>query len=166
MVTKKYAKENEHCKSKKGMRRDAPRLYSKPVVTAICNLIMKGKSTNAICQMKGMPSRVTIGKWILKYPEFKEKFMRAKQIQAYFNADDITDLADNCDTDTPMDVMKAKLQVDTRKWIASKLIPTVYGDKSSLAVEHKPGEVDESRLQEIVGNVVKRLESQKGKSDE
>jgi len=40
--------------------------------------------------------------------------------------------------DTTDDPQKARLQVDARKWIASKLLPKVYGDK----VSHEHGGPD------------------------
>ena len=146
-----------HILPRAGRRNDAPRLYSKTVVTTICNLTIKGYSTNRICKMKRMPSRVTLGKWLRKYPDFAERFLQAKQIQTYFNVDDIKEIAEDCDGQSGSEVAKAKLRVDTLKWEASKMVPKIYGDKASLDIKRDDG-VSDDRMTEIVSNVLERLQ--------
>jgi len=41
-------------------------------------------------------------------------------------ADEIVELADSA---TPRDAHVIRLRVDSRKWVASKLLPKVYGDR-------------------------------------
>ena len=156
MITEKYLKEQGHCLPKKGLRADAPRLYKPSVVKKICNLLIKGESTNKICKRKGMPSRVTLGKWLRKYPEFAIKFLEAKQIQTYFNVDDVRDIADDCDGSSSSEVMKAKLRVDTLKWEAARMLPKIYGDKASLDIRETE-EVTSERMEAIVGTVLEKL---------
>jgi len=157
-ISEKYAEENAHCLPKKGIRRDAPRLYKPTVVKKICELVIKGESTNKICKRKGMPSRVTLGKWLHKYPDFAEKFLQAKQIQTYFNVDDIREIADEADETSSSAIAKAKLQVDVLKWEATKMVPKIYGDKASLDIRDDK-KIDSSRMEEIVTNVVDKLKS-------
>ena len=151
-----YKKDTAHCKTQKGRRRGSPRLYSPHIVTSICNLLVKGYSTNKICKMKGMPSRVTLGKWLVKYPEFAVEYLKAKQIQTYFNVDDCREIADDCDDTSASAVAKAKLQVDVLKWEATKMLPKIYGDKASLQIEDKM-EVDENKMAEVLGKVLAKL---------
>jgi hypothetical protein len=119
----------EQC-SKKGKKRNAPLLYSPKMIDKICNYIIEGKSVNAICRMRGMPNRTTIGKWLEKYPEFSDRYIRAKQIQTYFNADELMDMAKDCDGNSSSAVQKAKLLVDTQKWISSRMLPKIYGEQT------------------------------------
>ena len=156
-ITEKYARENAHCLPMLGKAPKVARLYKPRVVTKICDLLVKGESTNKICKRKGMPSRVTLGKWLVKYPDFAEKYLQAKQIQTYFNVDDIKELADDCDGSSSAAVAKAKLQVDARKWEASKMVPKIYGDKASLNIRDED-KVDMSRMAEVVENVMKKLQ--------
>lgn len=130
LVTTITPETTSHLKSLKGKKRGTPRLYSDKVTEKICSQMVEGVSVNKICKQKGMPTRSTIGNWLVKYPEFRDAFIKAKQVQTYFNVDDILDLADGCDTENSADVQKAKLQVDTRKWIASRLLPKVYGESN------------------------------------
>jgi hypothetical protein len=43
--------------------------------------------------------------------------------------DQIVELADSA---TPEDVNVRRLQIDTRKWIAAKLVPRLYGDRVAV----------------------------------
>lgn len=48
-----------------------------------------------------------------------------------FQAEEIVIIADSC-----TDPHKARLQIDARKWYASKLAPKKYGDKLDLNANH------------------------------
>lgn len=84
----------------------------------------------------------------------KDRYARAREDRAHTLADEILNIADNDATEVllvdglPMldengkavrlvsnaGVQHAKLRVDTRKWLASKMLPKVYGDKQELNV--------------------------------
>lgn len=85
--------------------------------------------------------------WLTKHKDFVDKYACAREAQAEFYASEIIDIADETpiterpDPDGGMTrcvdsagVQRNKLRVDTRKWIASKLLPKKYGDKQQ--VEH------------------------------
>ena len=63
----------------------------------------------------------------------RERYARAKSAGLEVWADEINDIADEALPDGAS-VAKARLQVDTRKWLLSKLVPKKYGDR--LDVEH------------------------------
>jgi hypothetical protein len=63
-----------------------------------------------------------------------ERYARAKKAGCNAYADDTIDLADSCEQSQEA-VAKARLQVETRKWHLSKLLPKVYGDR--LELDHK-----------------------------
>jgi hypothetical protein len=54
-------------------------------------------------------------------------------------ADEIIGIADDADIDAGAGVAKARLQVDARKWVASKLLPKKYGDKLQQEVSGPDG---------------------------
>lgn len=66
--------------------------------------------------------------WLQRYEEFMEQYARAREIQAEILAEDIISLADSAVEDGAA-VAKARLQVDARKWYASKMAPKRYGDR-------------------------------------
>ena len=74
-----------------------------------------------------MPNRSSVHKWLAENKDFSDQYARAKDNQADTLADELIYIADNAE-----DVQKARLQVDTRKWVASKLKPKKYGDKLDM----------------------------------
>jgi hypothetical protein len=108
-----------------------PSSYSPETALAICLEVAEGKSLNTICKQEGYPALRTVMQWLDKedYKDFTQMYTRARESQADYYADEIMDLADNCD---PMDVNKVKLQIESRKWIAAKLKPRKYGDSTTI----------------------------------
>jgi hypothetical protein len=103
-----------------------PSTYTEELAADICEKIALGNSVRAICREDDMPAISTVFLWLSKYPEFSEQYARAKEESAEFHADGMIEIADNASLE---EVQKARLQIDTRKWVASKLKPKKYGDK-------------------------------------
>ncbi len=97
------------------------------VMPIICEALAEGKSLRAVCGEKGMPAPSTVVGWLLEAPALAEQYAHARDRQADFYADEIIEIAD-----TATDAALARLQVDARKWVASKLKPKKYGDKVEL----------------------------------
>ena len=81
-----------------------------------------------VCSQDGMPSAFTVCKWLSENEEFSKQYARAREEQADSFADEIIDIADSVAPEAG-EVAKAKLQIDARKWKASKMAPKKYGDK-------------------------------------
>jgi hypothetical protein len=101
-----------------------PTTYTPETVDVICERIIEGQSLVQICADDDMPGYSTIMQWLSRHAEFAEKYAHAREAQADYLADDIIRIADEAD-----DAQLARLQVDARKWKASKLAPKKYGDK-------------------------------------
>lgn len=93
----------------------------------ICQDIAEGKSLKKICEASDMPSRETVYVWLSEDHTFSDNYVRAREEQADFYADEIVEIADNT-----KDAAKARVQIEARKWKASKLQPKKYGDKLDL----------------------------------
>ena len=94
----------------------------------------------------GLPSYETINQWRLDSEYFGNQYARAKQIQADLMIEECLDIIDDGRNDwmeklsedgTPIGwvingehVQRSRARVDTRKWIACKLAPKIYGDKT------------------------------------
>ncbi len=89
-----------------------------------------------------MPGLRTVMRWLFdsEHEDFWQQYARAREAQAEVWADEIVSIADDAagDFDTDKDGKKAvdheniarsRLRCDSRKWIASKLLPKRYGDK-------------------------------------
>jgi len=104
--------------------------FSQKVFDTICERIAEGESLRAICKDEDMPSKTSVMKWLAEDTKLADQYARARQDQADHYVDEIIAISDNSE-----DPQKARLQVDTRKWIASKLLPKVYGDRINHDVE-------------------------------
>lgn len=121
---------------------------------------MCGESVNAICADAGMPSRNSFYRWVLKDDELRDKFDSALNARSHAMAEDLLAIADepvgsleSGATDTGA-VNKQRLQVDTRKWLMSKMTPKKYGDR----VDHVSSDGSMSQKPTVIELVAKQKE--------
>lgn len=120
-----------------------PSSYSEVIADAICDEIAIGRSLLKITEHKDFPSERTVYRWLDENEAFRQKYARAREFQADHYSAEIIDLADT-DRITQKRTIKpdgseeivildqterTRLQIDARKWYASKLAPKKYGDK-------------------------------------
>lgn len=110
-----------------------PSKFTQSLSNKICEQIAQGKSLRMICADKNMPTHSTVHKWLNDVLEFSEQYVRAREEQADFFADEIIEIADSTVPDSA-EVAKAKLQIDARKWKASKMAPKKYGEKLEQSI--------------------------------
>lgn len=115
--------------------------YTKELGKQICDALANSEDgIRLICQnTRHFPTLSTVKEWRHTYPEFGALYEKAKLKQALHFAEDIIDISDNLidafittekgAVPNPVAVQHARLRIDTRKWIACKLLPKVYGDK-------------------------------------
>jgi len=105
--------------------------YTEEIAEEICERVACGESLANICRDEHMPAQSEVWRWCEKDREgFRGRFARAREAQAEHWADQLVDLADSVagSSDSAL-VAATKLQIDTRKWVASKLKPKRYGDR-------------------------------------
>lgn len=141
------------------MARGRPSTYSPLVADSICEELVKGRSLLQISADPDFPGETTVYRWLEEHKEFREKYARARELQAEHYAAEIIALAD-----TPVEARKVvikadgseeitigdavdrtRLQIDARKWYASKLAPKKYGDRTTLAGDPESPLVNEVR---------------------
>lgn len=120
----------------------------------LCGLVAEGRSVRSICrEYEWAPCLTTFYRWLRTFPAFAKQYETAKEESADALADDILDIADdeNRDYKTVTDqngtqvvidkdnIQRARLKVDARKWIASKLKPRKYGDFSKSEISGPNG---------------------------
>ena len=121
-------------------KRGRPSGYTQELADLICLLLSEGQSLRKICALEDMPSQSMIYRWLIDNKDFREQYTRAREEQAEFYADELIGIADDDSKDVSGElqmpnsvaVQRSRLQVDTRKWLLSKLLPKKYGDK----IEH------------------------------
>ena len=99
-------------------------------------------------------SRPMLSFWINQTEERKEAVLKARKLKAEKLAEDALDIADMADESSATAVNKARLQVDTRKWMASKLDPDNFGDKQGPQVNISIGDMHLQALKQINAEVV------------
>lgn len=133
-----------------------PTIYTDDLAQEICARLMDGESLRKICADESMPCRLTVCRWLAdeeRHAEFCNQYMRARQIQAEIQADEMIDIADDGSNDwmaklggdgevvgwalNGEHVQRSKLRIETRRWNAEKLLPKKYGNKQQI--EHSGG---------------------------
>jgi len=108
--------------------RGRPSDYTDELAANICSRLASGEPLVRMCREEGMPSVVTVYRWLASNVDFRNMYARAREDQADTLADEIAEIADTED-----DPNKARVRIDARKWVAAKLKPRKYGDKMALS---------------------------------
>jgi hypothetical protein len=119
-----------------------PSSYTFEVSEEICQQMAGGKGLRQICAQEGMPSRPTVLRWLEDNAGFRDRYARAReQLMDWYSEeilriafDDSGDLILNGDRPIAGHhvVQRARLKVDTVKWVMSKLHPGRYGDRPAI----------------------------------
>ena len=141
-----------------------PSGFTQKIADEICDRIAHGESLRSICRDMHMPETMTVYRWLLKtekYADFCYQYARAREVQADYFMDEITDIADDGTNDweeregkngkvfvklNPEAVQRSKLRIETRCKRAGQMAPKKYNDKTIHEHTGKNGE-------EIVVNV-------------
>src|SRR5271163_4177509 len=116
-----------------------PTDYNPEIADKICELV----STHPWGLKKltrlfpGLPVDSTINLWRHKYDEFSSQYNKAKLKQADLLAEECLDISDDSEQDYLESeegfvkcnnefVNRSRLRIDTRKWLAGKLLPKQY----------------------------------------
>lgn len=98
----------------------------------------QGLSAFKACEAAGIPHSTFMG-WLDEDAELVDRYTRARENLIERMANEILEISDK-DVEIQADgkkdwaaVQKHKLQVDTRKWLLSKLAPKKYGEKLEIA---------------------------------
>lgn len=116
-----------------------PTTYTKDLAAKICQELAQGKSLRTVVKDETMPASSTVFLWLQEHEEFSEQYARAKQESADAMAEDVLEISDDKSMDMmgPAVIARAKLQVDTRKWLMAKMKPKKYGDSIDVTSGHE-----------------------------
>jgi hypothetical protein len=151
--------------------RGRPSEYTAEVATAICARLASGETLRAICRDDGMPAESTVRGWALDDREgFAAQYARSREIGYMAMADEALEIADDGSNDTYKTeegqeatnhdvIARSRLRVDTRKWLLSKALPKVFGDK--IVQEHTgagggPIETSITRIERVIVDAPKQ----------
>ena len=138
-------------------------------VAVICAELERGVSlTTALKSHDGLPSIASFLTWVEQDPKISERYARSRSIGYHLLADEIVDLSNKThewvmiqDLDAygkpiynehgeprlkqvlmPLNsdvIAHTRLQIDTRKWMLSKMLPKIYGDKVTQEITGTDG---------------------------
>ena len=127
-----------------------PSTYSQEIADEVCRRLAGGESLRAICRDEGIPHELTVRLWALDDREgFAAQYARAREVQFLAIADELLEIADDGRNDWMQrrgnderggwelngeHIQRSRVRIDTRKWMLSKMLPKVYGDKTEVAV--------------------------------
>jgi hypothetical protein len=118
-------------------------MYSQETADAVCSLLIDGKSLRAACRELDV-APPTILLWTKNNKEFAEQYARAREIGYHLLADEIIEISDEADVEIVKNgqkeeldlsataISRNRLRVDSRKWMLSKMLPKIYGDKLDM----------------------------------
>lgn len=116
----------------------------------ICAAITSGVSLRKAAEAENM-SHSTVLDWAAENPAFGDQYARAREQGYRLLADELIEIADEKSGDPARD----RLRLDTRKWMLSKMLPKVYGDKLDLTHSGyiaTPKELTEADLERIASS--------------
>ncbi len=116
--------------------------YTEELAEEICQAIASSSDgMRKLCKENHhWPEPQIIYGWLRKHPKFAQQYAQAKVAQVDIYVDEIVQISDDgtndskvldngtevCNSDW---IARSRLRVDTRKWLAGKLVPKVYGSK-------------------------------------
>lgn len=129
------------------MSRGRPSTFTPEMADKICELLATGRSLREVGRMEGFPPATTIREWISDNVTFAVQYARARERGYQEMADEILEIADDGRNDWTLrqnddgesvkvldheHIQRSKLRYDARRWLLSKCLPKIYGDKLEL----------------------------------
>ena len=121
----------------------------------LCELLIEGKSLRKAAEEIGHMQSCVL-KWLKDFPAFQDQYTKARQVGYLLLAEELLEISDDKSGDVietengpRMDgefVARSRLRVDSRKWLLSKMLPKVFGDKVQQEVTGADGGPVESNL--------------------
>ena len=147
--------------------RGRPTVFSAEVAKEICSRLVEGRTLRDVCRDEDMPSESTVRHWAVEDRDgFFAQYAKAREIGYHAMADETLEIADDGRNDWMQrdngeedgsytlngeHVQRSRLRVDTRKWLLSKALPKIYGDKVTQEVTGpEGGPVQLQRIERVI----------------
>ena len=104
------------------------------ITDQICQELMSGKPLTSICRNKDLPSLSTVHRWIDKHPSFAKQILQARRVGTQYYLDK---MIEELETVSAKDVGIVREKLHHYRWLASKLLPSLYGDKQEVIQDTK-----------------------------
>ena len=107
--------------------------YNLEDAAKICALLRSGYPIASLGEKQGVPDVETIYFWKRNHPDFALAIKEARECAAEAYASKAVNVAENLEGATKDEVAVARLQVDTYKWVAEKMNPDIYGNRTKVS---------------------------------
>lgn len=114
--------------------------YNQKLAEDICEGLCRGRSLRTLAKDLGF-SYSNCMRWLNQDATFAEQYARAREIQADYFVDEILEIADeppqitqNGAVDSAW-VARQNMRIQARKWLASKLRPKKYADRTDTKLD-------------------------------
>jgi len=145
-------------------KKGRPTTFTRELADKICGRLETGRTLRAVCRDEDMPHEATVRSWatnnagqtdedkaagVEAYAGFFTQYTRAREIGYHCMADELVDIADDGSNDFMIEetaagritvkvdhehIKRSVARIDTRKWLLSKALPKIFGDKLDLNV--------------------------------
>jgi len=117
----------------KDKRGNKPTVYTDAAIRKVLSYVALGNSLAKAAKHYGLEYHRVAKRLYSKHAQFGEEMRRAREMQVHAYVDEIVDIADDC-----IDSKKAFVRINARKWLASKIVPKIYGDNVGKDIDTKP----------------------------
>jgi len=131
-----------------------PKKFTPAIEAELLERLALGETVSQICSEEKFPVHSYVFEKAAQDTEFADKYVRARELGYLKMAEEILDIADDGRNDWMTKkvgkdeikvvdreaVERSKLRLDARKWLLSKALPKVYGDKIDLSTKHEAGD--------------------------
>ena len=145
-----------------------PSGFSQEVADVICERLANGESLRRICRDDDMPEMRAVMRWLNAREEFRQQYARARELQAEYIFDQMTEIADDGTNDWMASnapdcegykingehVSRSKLRIDARKWMLAKMAPRKYGDKQQIDHVSSDGSMQPASPEEAMARIM------------
>ncbi|MGM5033515.1 terminase small subunit protein [Tardiphaga sp. 803_E3_N1_3] len=129
-----------------------PSLYTHEVAQTIVERLASGQTLREVCRDDALPAESTIRLWVLEDREgFARRYSQARELGYHSMADEVLEIADDGtndwiqrrkesgETEAVIDhehLGRSRLRFDARRWLLSKALPKIYGDRLNVDAKH------------------------------
>jgi hypothetical protein len=130
--------------------------YSAELADRVLGELMEGRTLVDVCDDPGMPSKGTVLLWVRRNRDgFAARYKEAREIGSQIMVDELITIGDDSrrdqvrrrteggETDLVVDhenINRSRLRCENRRWILSKALPRIYGDRLEVAAKHDAGD--------------------------
>lgn len=138
------------------------------IVAKVCARLEQGEALYRACVAEGT-TNPTFLRWMAEDAALADKYTRAREIGLHLMAQQIIDISDEQEVEarhqgeevrldlSATAVARNRLRVDARKWLLSKMLPRVYGEKIAIGgaddlppIKTMPDEALDAKIAELM----------------